>query len=708
MIPTDLTSRSQWCTWAQSNGTKMPLQPNGFPLRSNDPSTFVCYEVARAASDRIAYVIQADDGLTGIDLDNCLDEKGNLKDWAAPIAARLDGISFAEISPSGNGIKFITRGKKKEGAGCKFRFGGEKEQIEVYDFNRFWTITGQTYAGNTTIGDGQAVVDWICETYLTTKPPELTTAVPRPSTGVSKIERASKYLAEIDGAIAGCGGHDTTFRAACKLVIGFDLTQDEAFSLLWHEYNPRCSPEWTEKELRHKVKEADKQPGARGDMLLGDVFGRTMDQLGGVDLSGLGIIEEVKKKPDRRPQLDESLLQPPGLLGDMVQFVRETARYDLPEVTLATCLAFSGMILGRRVRATDDTRPNLYCLSIAESGTGKNHPRQTIKRIMHAAGIDIPREGAASATSVARMMARNPSAVIQIDEAGLAFRAMKNPRSPQAELAGLLSELFTSSNGFFSYRAYADSANETPVDQPHLSINAITTEQQLYTGGFTHEDIEQGLFGRFLLFRPRNMDPDERFDLDVPPIPESLVDRIKSWWEFMPWDRVAGANMLPDHPEPLIVPFSDAARCRYRQYATAITEKMKTEDTFRKALWRRSKEKTSRLALVHAAMKSGYRDGIVIDKDSMDWAIAISNYSTRGMVYDMDHAMVESAYQANVQYFLGKIPAAGIERWQLTRKLRKFKPKERDEIFSDLLNTGVIELDEIETGTKPKILVRIA
>lgn len=712
MIPSELTARRQWCTWRQSNGTKIPLQPNGFPLRSNDPSTFVSYEVARNASDKIAFVLQSNDEFTGIDLDNCIDDNGKLRDWAWPIVSRLDGIGFGEISPSGRGIKFIVRGKKPEGSKCKHAFGGDKQQIEVYDFNRFWTITGDVYAGNNSIGDGQAVLDWICEQYLTDNPSAfnelLGLAKWRPDSTnnqpIDKLERARRYLAQVDPAISGSGGHDTTFRAACRMVIGFDLSPDEAFNLLWSEYNHRCVPPWTEKELRHKVDQANKQPGERGTLLASE-----LPTIGpGVDLSGLQAINEIKAKPERRPQLDESLLQPPGLLGDIVQFVRETARYDLPEVALATSLAFAGMILGRRVRATDDTRPNLYCLSIAESGTGKNHPRQTIKRIMHAAGIDIPREGAASATSVARMIARNPSSVMQIDEAGLAFRAMKNPRSPQAELAGLLSELFTSSNGYFSYRAYADSTNETPVDQPHLSINAITTEQQLYAGGFTHEDIEQGLFGRFLLFRPRNMDPDERFDLEVPPVPESIVDRIKSWWEFTHWDRVAGANMQPDHPEPMIVPFSDAAKARYRQYATAITEKMRDEDTFRKALWRRSKEKTSRLALVHAAMKTGHREGIIIDKDSMDWAIAISNYSTRGMVFDMDHAMVESAYQANVQYFLSKIPAAGIERWQLTRKLRKFKPKERDEIFADLLGTGVIELDEIQTGTKPKILVRIA
>ncbi len=428
-----------------------------------------------------------------------------------------------------------------------------------------------------------------------------------------------------------------------------------------------------------------------------------------INLSGLSARpNETKERPDRRPTLSEDLLEPEGLLGDMVRFIRETARFEHPELTLASCLAFAGMILGRRVRGIDDTRPNLYCLSIAESGTGKNHPRQTIKKIMTKSGMTVPPEGAASATGLVRNLAKQPSMVVQIDEAGLQFRSMKNPRSPQAELGAQFSELFTSSNGFFAYRAYADAQNETRIDQPHLSINAVTTENSMYKGGFNHEDIEQGLFGRFLLFRPRVMDPPERFDIEVHPVPDSLSDAISTWWEYQPWDTVAGANLLPDHPDPMVVPISDAAKKRYRQYATTVQTRMKREDTFRKALWRRSKEKTSRLALVHACMKGPKRDGVLVEKDSMDWAIAISNYSTRGMIYDMDHAMVESKYQEDVQYFLSKIDGDGIERWKLGRKLGKFKPKERDEIFSDLLQSGVIEVVEVKTGGPPKTIVKMA
>jgi replicative DNA helicase len=65
--------------------------------------------------------------------------------------------------------------------------------------------------------------------------------------------------------VAGNGGHDATFEVACRLVIGFDLCEDDALMLI-REYNQRCEPPWSDTELRHKVAEAMKQPGERGGL----------------------------------------------------------------------------------------------------------------------------------------------------------------------------------------------------------------------------------------------------------------------------------------------------------------------------------------------------------------------------------------------------------------------------------------------------------
>ena len=85
----------------------------------------------------------------------------------------------------------------------------------------------------------------------------------------SRIERARRYLDKIDPAVEGEGGSRATFVAAMKVVHGFDLPEDVAFDLMWNEYNPRCSPPWTEKDLLRKVAQA----AARGRFEAGSIVG---------------------------------------------------------------------------------------------------------------------------------------------------------------------------------------------------------------------------------------------------------------------------------------------------------------------------------------------------------------------------------------------------------------------------------------------------
>jgi hypothetical protein len=61
-------------------------------------------------------------------------------------------------------------------------------------------------------------------------------------------ERARAYLSKVPPAVAGENGSGTTFKAACTLVLGFDLSPDDALPLL-QEWNATCQPQWSEKEL---------------------------------------------------------------------------------------------------------------------------------------------------------------------------------------------------------------------------------------------------------------------------------------------------------------------------------------------------------------------------------------------------------------------------------------------------------------------------
>ena len=73
-------------------------------------------------------------------------------------------------------------------------------------------------------------------------------------------ERASRYLDAMPEAVSGQAGHSKTYAAAAALVNGFGLDQGAALDLLWTRYNPRCQPRWSEKELRHKVRDAATKP----------------------------------------------------------------------------------------------------------------------------------------------------------------------------------------------------------------------------------------------------------------------------------------------------------------------------------------------------------------------------------------------------------------------------------------------------------------
>ena len=69
-----------------------------------------------------------------------------------------------------------------------------------------------------------------------------------------EIRNGVRYISNIQ-AISGSGGHNATFRAACKLRdAGMDEAEALAAMVEWNRTN--CLPPWTTKELLHKVKSA--------------------------------------------------------------------------------------------------------------------------------------------------------------------------------------------------------------------------------------------------------------------------------------------------------------------------------------------------------------------------------------------------------------------------------------------------------------------
>jgi P4 family phage/plasmid primase-like protien len=154
--------------------------------------------------------------------------------------------------------------------------------IEVYDRGRFFILTGDVLMRPSgEIPDRQEAIDemyqWVKEKR--TERIELDPVEPIAPRSTSPDRwsaeaRASAYLLKVDPAVSGDAGHNRTLRAACAIGPGFDLDPGTAYQLLAAEWNPRCVPPWSEKELRRKVEEAYRLEDRRGWLLNEDRGGR--------------------------------------------------------------------------------------------------------------------------------------------------------------------------------------------------------------------------------------------------------------------------------------------------------------------------------------------------------------------------------------------------------------------------------------------------
>ncbi len=244
-IPAELRGRDQWVTWKLENGVKVPYDAKtGRKASSTNPATWASYDEACAAWRRrhhtgIGYVFAPEDPYTGIDLDDCIDDAGELAGWARSI---VDGMaSYAEISPSGTGVKLWVVGAVPRSLKTK--------SVEIYSHSRYFTVTGHRLPGAPpAIRYVNGELTALYEQYRPAPAP--VPAAPLPSMPTD-AEHARRYaLAALEGErqkmmAAGDGErHDRRYASAYALA-GFlhtsALTEDEIFDALDVNHGPNVA-----------------------------------------------------------------------------------------------------------------------------------------------------------------------------------------------------------------------------------------------------------------------------------------------------------------------------------------------------------------------------------------------------------------------------------------------------------------------------------
>jgi primase-polymerase (primpol)-like protein len=150
-------------TWKskEAKWDKPPLQFNGAPAKANDPTTWCGFDLAvavcqRRGYDGIGFVPTEEDELVLLDLDHVVNADGTLTTWSPELRAMFRGDvpepaaliaalgTYAEISPSGTGVRIICRGKLPDG---RRKIGGKgngcPDGLEMYSAAHYCTLTGQ-------------------------------------------------------------------------------------------------------------------------------------------------------------------------------------------------------------------------------------------------------------------------------------------------------------------------------------------------------------------------------------------------------------------------------------------------------------------------------------------------------------------------------------------------------------------------------------
>jgi hypothetical protein len=151
-LPTDLKVEPRWVAWQLvprpgRRPNKVPVNPRtGRHINPHDPDSWLRFEEALAATahpwvDGIGIALDGD-GLAGLDLDEAVRPDGSLTPGAHATSWPATR-TYAELSPSGDGLRLFLRTAWLPEAGCETTFRGAK--VEAYARDRYLTVTGRVY-----------------------------------------------------------------------------------------------------------------------------------------------------------------------------------------------------------------------------------------------------------------------------------------------------------------------------------------------------------------------------------------------------------------------------------------------------------------------------------------------------------------------------------------------------------------------------------
>jgi putative DNA primase/helicase len=429
-IPVELKAIPNWVAWKIVNRdgqeTKPPFVPGTSKhASSTNPATWTDFDTAIQKSEMngacgIGFVIggrAVEQGFIGIDIDGCRDPKNDeIFPWAKQIIEQLN--SYTEVTPSRTGVRVWVRGSLPPDGNNVFNLDpsigyGDKVKVEVYDRDRYFTVTGDTVfdpPGGIESSDLNALYKIL--TGLRAEHPATGKLVAEAHKGTASLKPSvqlqrsgtvmtNKFKLLMDGEIvsdkpfvvADDVGNSIEYASASEADMALctlsAMKHGAQPDLIWKDYTESClvREKWTQREEDFRKNTIAKAIESAAKCKIAVIPAENPNTLNSAqsELAAIEIVDDMSEAAI--PPFDPTVMN--GIYAKFVELVTRGTTLA-PQFAFVIAKTVVGLRMAGKVRFDNlDVEPRLYTALIGETGSGKGEAWRRAFKILRPEGASI-------------------------------------------------------------------------------------------------------------------------------------------------------------------------------------------------------------------------------------------------------------------------------------------------------------------------------
>lgn len=556
---------------------------------------------------------------------------------------------------------------------------------------------------------------WVAELVRASSPSGMSAGGDTGGTPIS-----DRKVADIRDAIQhiDCDPHDTWIRVGMALKSTGGGSQ--AFGL-WCEW-AQGSHKYEELEHRRRWRSLREYRWDGSEITLGTLYHMAKEAGWKPSLEQEALVEEptdddyVAPVPAAEKPFPRHLLNVPGVLGELADWIRDSGLREQPSLALASSITVCAAIMGRRCATPTNLRSNVYIVGVGDTACGKESGVSEPVTILKLAGLErfLGTSDWTSAAAIRGSLSKSASQVCLVDEFGKWLRRVSGDRVPP-HLQGvkdMLMQSYSRASGVMLGVAYANQRDNPQVDilEPNLCVYGASTPDELF-GALDHGAITDGFLNRILFFHVDDrLPPMRELDLMVEGDREKLRDQLfQSLRELEVATRPEGelvevTNDGSTKTGCRVVPWTPEARAKWRTIQQRCDDRMRElrdQGSQIAELWVRAAAHVAKLAMIRGVTDDPTQP---VDVHHVDWADELVSWSTERTAAVCAAHVADNSNEATTKRVMRIIEKAGqdgLSLSQLTRATQWLRRSERIDVLRTLQEGGQVQESTRATRTKP-------